>query len=231
MTAPPHEELALRAMPQAEQATTVRITDQLSYEAASHLLLGIQALLKEAEDFFREPKSKAAQAHQAICAAERKITDPLTKARDALKGKMSAYKAWEEEQAELANRKAREEAAAAHALEIEAQVEEAEIHGASVDELRAIMEQPSTLPQPAVRPVAAVRGISVREEWIAEVTDLPAFLRAALADKTLLSVVQVNAQKLNQLARLMKGTLRDVPGLRVMRRPTISASRQGGIYQ
>lgn len=231
MTAPPHEELALRAMPQAEQATTVRITDQLSYEAASHLLLGIQALLKEAEDFFREPKSKAAQAHQSICAAERKITDPLTKARDTLKNKMATYKAWEQEQAELANRKAREQAAAEHALDVEIQLEEAESRGASLQEIRAIMTQPSSLPQPAAKPVASVRGISVREDWFAEITDLPAFLQAALADKTLLSVIDINQSKLNQLARLMKGTLQDVPGLRMIHRPAISASRQGGIYR
>lgn len=228
MSAPPHEELALRAEPLPEQANRLMISDGLGYEAAAHMLLAVQALLKEALDFFREPKSKAAQAHQAICDAEKKITDPLTHARDLLKQKMSRYILVQMEQTEIENRRAREEEAARHAEELEAQAQEAESQGASLAEVRAIFNQPVPLPTPLPKPISRIKGVSTSEEWIGEVTDIQAFLKAALTDKRLLAVVEVHQGRLNQLVQVLKKTLADVPGLRLKRQPTISASRIRG---
>jgi hypothetical protein len=228
MSALPHEDLALRAQPLPDQAKTLEIRDQLGYEGASNLLLTIQALLREAEDFFREPKQKAAAAHAAICAAERKVTDPLTKARDLLKNKMSGYIQHQMDLAEIANRVARDEAARQHAEEIEAQVEEAESRGATAAEVRAILHQQTPLPAPVAKPVAAVKGISPREDWLAEITDLRKFVEASLRDNRIFSVIDVHQGRLNQLVRVLKDSLGDVPGLRVMRRPVISASRMAG---
>jgi hypothetical protein len=226
--APPlHDELVSRAEPLPVQAATLQINDHAGYDAASQLLLAVQGLLKEAEDFFREPKQKAAQAHKSICDAEKKITDPLTRARNLLKDKMSAWIKRDMEREEAENRRARELAQEQDAAAIEQQIEEAESRGASANEVRAILRQSSTLPPPVPKPMVRVQGIATHEVWLGQVTDKRAFVQAALNDNRMFELVEINQGKLNKLAAVLKRAL-SFPGLRVSSNAAISASRQQG---
>lgn len=205
-----------------------QIASQQEFDIASLLLLECQALLKEAEEKFREPKNKAYQAHQSICALEKEFTEPLMQARKRLANLMSGWIQHQQEEQEAANRLAREAAQAAEAEAIERQIEEAESRGATANEVRSILRQTATLPPPVVKQVTRVPGISTRDEWYGEVTDKRAFLQAALRDSRLFELIEWNQGSLNRLVKLLKTSLGDVPGLRIFNRPAVHASRGPG---
>jgi hypothetical protein len=205
------------------------IKSQEEFDLASTLLLECQALLKEAQDKFREPKRKADAAHAAICQLEKDFIDPLGRARRWLTTLMSGWIQQQQEQAEEKNRQDRQAAMDREAEYIERQIEEAESRGATASEVRAILRyQPSTLPPPVTQPVATMKGISSRDEWYGEITNKRAFLQAALSDARIFEVIEVDTGKLNRLIRLLKGSLGNIPGLRVWHAPAISSSRQRG---
>ena len=149
-------------------------------------------------------------------------------ARKRLANLMSGWIQHQQDEQEAANRLAREAAQAAEAEAIERQIEEADGRGATANEVRSILRQTATLPPPVVKPVARISGISTRDEWYGEVTDKRALLQSALKDSRIFEVIEVNQGKLNNLVRLLKSSLGDVPGMRICRRPAVHASRGPG---
>jgi hypothetical protein len=230
MSTPPHDELALRAQQVPEQAKALEVTDQASYDEGGRLLLAISALIKEADDLFREPKQKTDEAHKSVCAAHAKIREPLSNARDFLKQKLTGYLQAELDRAEIVNRLARDQAHRRHCEDIEAQVEEAERAGATLPELAAIMDQVALPPLPITKPVTTIKGISSREVWTGQITDKVAFIEAALKDPKLLAVVEINRTKLDGLVRYLKRALNGVPGLLISHKPGLTATPKRGGY-
>jgi hypothetical protein len=234
-----HDELAVRtdslvavARSRYEQALALTIRDNLDFEGASNLLLETQTYIKEAEEFFREPKRNAKATHDSICAKERLVTDEAIRTRSVLRDKMSAYILDRDNRLEEENQRKREAEAQKHAESIERQIEEAERYGASGEEVRAILAQQSMVPvRPVQKAVLPVRGITARDEWYGVITDKHAFVTAALTDDRIFDLIEIPQGKLNVLVKTLKGTLRNVPGLSVEHRPVISASRQGGVYR
>lgn len=74
-------------------------------------------------------------------------------------------------------------------------------------------------------PVAVVRndGISARQNWVAEVTDLEAIIKAAATGNTLAkSLLCVDTTVLRAQARALKQAFNDVPGIRCYNDPQLS---------
>jgi hypothetical protein len=224
-TPPPHEEFKQQIAPLTNRASQIVIVDQPSYAQASETLLGVQAWLHRIQTSFTSSKRKALELHSEICKTEHEVVDPLVGARDTLKRKMGVWVEIQMNEAEEANRRAREEREREHQEEIEERVQEAELRGATVNEVRAIIETPAMPPPPVAPAVTQVRGVSTSDKWYAEVTDKRAFVTAALGNRLLFELVEIHQPRLDRLAGQLKGALSDIPGLKIGRRAIITARR------
>ena len=184
-----------------EVAEHTEIIDHPSYEMAAEHLQAIKALQAEADQTFDPIISKAFAAHKEALAQKKRITDPLTQAEGMLKRIMGAYA---HEQAQLRmeeERLLREQAEREAAEEREREIEAAEIAGASVEEVAVIVEAP-LLRRPVVMAAPPrINGVSSREIWKAEVTDLNALVKYIATRPEYLNMLQPNMTAINSLAR------------------------------
>jgi colicin import membrane protein len=215
-------ELEAKALTWPERARALKVESDEDFHEAGNLLVGIKGLRKEIEDHHRPVIAAAFAAHKAATAAKKKLDDPLDEAERTIKRSMSAYhdaqeRRRREEQARLEAEARRQEEerrlAEAQALEAEGR------HG----EAKAVIEEPIIAPvAPAPPPVPKVAGVSMRETWSAEVTDLAALVRAVADGKAPAGLVQANQSALDQLARALKATMA-VPGVTVRRQTGVAA--------
>jgi hypothetical protein len=186
------------------------------------------ALVKDITDTF-EPIIKSAHAthKQAIAKRDERLA-PVEKAKTICAQKIGVFKeritavnriwlyigayAMQAEAARIA--KEEEDRKLAQAAELEKKG-----HTAIAEKMvEQIIERPATAPvipmrtQQAVTPKAA--GTSERTAWKFEVTDVRALLEAALADDTLMALVQPNEKEIGSWVRAQKGAFK-VPGIRV----------------
>lgn len=168
---------------------------------------------REAEETARRERERLEAERRAAEAAERQAREQAAAAQRATEeAAAAARKAGDEEAAraaEEANRIAQEEAraaaaaAAAVAEHAAAEIELAEIAPVAI----AVIDQPKAV------------GISTRQNWKAEVTDLRALVIAAgklaeSGDTTLLGYLEANTKALGQVAKALKNQAR-IPGVRV----------------
>lgn len=147
----------------------------------------------------------------------------LKEAEADIKGKMIAY-ANEQKRIQAA-----EEARARKAQRMEqARLEKEAVEAAKQGDIEAaalLEEKAEMVPvSAAVAPVPAAVGISTRQIWQAEVTDVDALMRAVLAREVTPDVFNVNMALLNSWARSMKSELK-VPGVRAKSVDSIAARR------
>lgn len=200
--------------PWAEKAKGLAVTDDRDYQRAAEWLQDIKALRTQIAAAC-DPVIKAAHAaHRAATAQKQDLEFELVEADKLIRGKLSGYLV--EQQRIAAAAKAAIEAetrAAVEAAEREAKALESVGETALAEMTRAEAAMPA--PAPIARTVAAA-GVSAREKWEAEVTDLPAFLRGILAGEIPHGAVLVNATLLRQMAVAMKDELQ-WPGVTVKR--------------
>jgi hypothetical protein len=221
--------VAAEALTWPEQARALTITDSDSYLAAATMLKGIKALRSKISDTFGPLKAKSHAAWKAICDEEKKSDAPLTEAETLIKRGMSAYDAAQErlrreEEArlrEVARRDAETRALAeAAALEQEALVTD---DASLLAEAEALISEPvAVAPVIVPRSTPTVAGISYRETWKADITNLGELVKAAAANPQLLGLLQPNTTAINGMARALKSTMR-VPGVRVYSERVVSA--------
>jgi membrane protein involved in colicin uptake len=193
---------------------------------------------QKVENERREAQRKADEAaaaerrRQEAAAAEarRKAQDEAARlAREAAEKRAAEEKALREaEEAERAGNRAAAEAARAEAeraakeaakldVRAEAKVEKAEAKAADLELAAA-----SVVSTIVDIPKAAAAGVSGRENWRAEVTDLRALVQAVAAGQAPLSLLQANDKVIGQQARSLKAEF-NVPGVRVWAERGIAA--------
>lgn len=221
------ERLETTALSWPERAKAVAIVDQPSYDYAAGLLIDIATLEAEIAEHHKPIKDAAFKVHKAAVAAEKRLLDPLGTAKGILKCSLSI---WEVEQerirlelqrkAEEEQRRLAEEAALAAALAAEA-------NGATAAEAEAIMEEVAAQPvyvPPAAPTFQRATGVSTRQTWHAEVTNLRELARAVGDGRISENYIQPNITALNSAARAEKGTLR-IPGVRAVMDTGIAVRR------
>lgn len=209
-------ELTERALTVPQQATALIITSSEQYETAAEMLLSIKSLQKEIDATFDPIVKKAHEAHKEAVAQKKKIEAPLIEAERILKPKMADYVA---EQDRI--RKAEEERLRAIALKEEedrriAEAAQAEAEG-NHEEAEAIVSEPVYVaPVVVQKTTPSVSGISYRETWDFEITDLAKIPKEYwILDKV----------KIAGVVRAMKGAT-NIPGIRAFSNKTVAAGRR-----
>lgn len=204
-------ELALKKSivdPTVRDAKSFAVIDNASNEEAAGFLKKIKADQKEIKNFFAEMKEAAAAAHKAICNRENSLLKPLQESETLLKDKMSAFWQAQEKLRIEAERKAAEEAAKLNAAALDA------VEAGDEDKAQKLaMESAMKAAGVQVSAPQKVSGISVREGWKWEVTDINAIPRQYLI---------VNEQMLTAIAKSTKGSV-SIPGIRFYSEKSIAA--------
>lgn len=197
--------------------TSLRVTDQPTYDIATGLLVEIKSRQKRVAEFFAEMKSRAYSTWKEICSRETQAAAPLAEAEKHLKNEVSRWTIEQERLRREAERAAREEAERLAAEALERQIEEAESAGASVEEIAAICEMPvaAPVPPPPLPTFTQNTAVSTRKTYKTEVTDLKALCAAIGAGTVPANYVTPNMTALNARARADGATM-NVPGVRVV---------------
>lgn len=211
---------AVESWPVKAQAVTV--VDTGSYQIAANLLLDIKGLRTEIESTFGPIVQKAHAAHKEAVAQRKKHEEPLQTAEKLIKGRMGTWQRAEEQ-------RQREEAAR---LAAEAQRRDEEVRLREAEQLEAdgeteaaerVLDEPAPAPPPPPPTrVPEVKGISGRDVWKYEVTDLMALVKAVAARDVPLAAVEASAKVLGQQARSLQGEMK-WPGVRVWSERSIAA--------
>ncbi|HWG67487.1 MAG TPA: hypothetical protein VN662_08755 [Rhodanobacteraceae bacterium] len=179
---------------------------------------------REAEAAARAERERLERERQAAEAEERRIREEQAKAeRERLAAIERERGAGNEAAAKEAERIAREQAEAAERAAAEAR--------GRADAARTEIEIADVAPVlPMIAP-AKTDGISARQNWKAECTDLQALVSAAAAasargDTTLLGYLEPNTKALGQVAKALKGAAR-IPGVRIFAEESIAVRRAG----
>jgi len=229
------EEVKSEALIWPDRARALSIRDQTSYVQAGELLKGIKALRAKIADVFDAHISRAHELHKALVGEKKAAEAPLTEAEQVLKHGLVRYSDEQErirkaEEARLAalarqqeeeRRKAEEAAALAEAAELEALGLDEQAEAVVAEAMAAPAMPAAVITLPSFTPKVA--GISYREQWRADVTNLRSLVQAAALDERYLGLLQVNQVALNGMVRALKGNLQ-IPGVRVWSERVAAAS-------
>lgn len=220
-------DLERRVLSLPDQARSLKVYDQETYNLATGRLRGCVSLRIEIVDHHKDMKSKAYQAHQAVCAAEKKLLDPVAEAEAILKHSIAVFETEQKRIEDERRRQAEAEERARAEAEREREIEAAEAAGADAEEVAAICAEPlplkaPTLPEPTFQ---RARGISTANPWKAECTSLQLLVRAIAKGEANIGLVMVNQPALNALARSTRGTL-TVPGIKFFSEANVRARRE-----
>jgi hypothetical protein len=206
-------EIESEALSWPQKAKAITIMDQESYDKGAALLVSIATLERQIIDHHKEPKEKAFQTHRSICAAEKRLLDPLTEAKGIIKRGLGVW-VQEQEQIRLeAQRKADE---LARKIEEEARLAlavEAEKAGATEETKAEILATPIPIVRPIIQPTfQKATGVSSKKKWAWRIVDANQIPRQYL---------QVDEVKINGVVRAM-GAAANIPGIQVFEDTQIS---------
>lgn len=203
-----------------EQATSLQIVDQFTYDYAVQGLKAASALEKQIIDHHEPMKRAAFESHRTICGKEKELLAPVQAAKTVFS---RAIGTWDAEQKRLedeerrrleaAERQRQEEEALAEALAVQEE-------GASEEEVMAVLEAPRAMPK--VAPAATYErasGLRTVTHYSAELVSLETLVQAAAKDKQYLAYLLPNAAVVNALARSQKEVFA-VPGFRLKKQTT-----------
>lgn len=216
---------AQRALTFPDQARGLRITDPASYAAACEFLKGVKALRTEIADTFEPHIKRAHEAHKALLKEKADAEAPLAEAERIAKAALVVYDQEQERarraeqariEAELRRQEEERRLSDAVALEAAGETEEAD----------ALIAAPITVPAVAVAPTTPkVSGISYRETWSAQVTDVAALAKYVAANPQFASFLTPNMPALNAQARSLKGQMQ-IPGVEAICTRDVAAGRR-----
>lgn len=205
--------------------------ERLRREAERKAELERQRLAAEQERLRREAEVEATRQRQE---AEREATRQREEAEKAAQATVEAARREAEALVENGDVAAAEQVLEraegdANAIQTQAAVQTAQMLERAEEDAAAMQSLVATAPAPVARvvvpPAVKVQGLSMRENWKAEVIDLDAVITAAAAgDANARGILQVNQTALNGLARSLKAQLR-VPGVRAFDEPVVASRR------
>lgn len=202
-------------------AETFKIHTAADYETAAATLQAVkgrQKELKALRETITKPMLTALEAARALF---RKPESTLESAEQLLKAAMSDYDEAQERLRREQQRKL-DEAADKERRRLEHRAERAAAKG-DHDKAAELREQAAL----TVAPIAqherpSVAGITRRESWHAEVTDLRALVRGVAEGEVPLAAIDPNLRFLNGQARALRSELR-YPGVRAVPEKTIAS--------
>jgi hypothetical protein len=222
-------ELETRTLSVSERAKTIEVRDQATYEEAARFLLDvITPMIAEVHEAYDSIVKKNYEAWQEACSKRKSYLEPLERIKVAVSRKVASYEAEQRSKQQEAERLAWEAAELAAAEMVEGAIEYAEAHGATPDEVRAMIEQPAALPKPAVAAtIERVRGIIRRSTYKAEVMNLRELAGDVAEGKCPAAYISANEAALNAAARALGPELmRFVRGVRVIEVSTVAARKR-----
>lgn len=197
------------------------------YLSAGEKLKSIVRARKQVVELFREAKQAADRAHASVCAAEKKLLDPLKKAEDEYNRHVKSYlliqrQREQEEAARL--RKAAEEEARRKTEELKKSQDDERIRIAQQlhesgfkQEAEQVLAQeaPVVIVAPVVtqpiQKMETVTGQHLRTTYCFIVDDLLLLIQEVAAGRQPISLLLPNQKALDQMARALKKELR-IPG-------------------
>ncbi len=208
-------ELEKQIAPAIAVAGEIVVSDADSYMTAGEMLKDLTGIEKQVKAYWEDDVSSALKLHRSLVAKRDAMLIPIGEQKNALRLGM---KAWDDEQerirqeaqakAEAAARKAAEDAALAHAANLEKNGDKAAAE--------AVIAAPVVAaPVFVLKATPGGYGQFTRKTWKAEVVDIMALVKAVAAGQAPIQAIEPNATFLNQQARSLKGAL-TYPGVRVV---------------
>lgn len=213
----PSTDVALekRVDDRVEQARAFRVTDATSYKMAAAALIAIKALRQEVNEAFDSIIADANTAHKNAIAKKKQYAGPLIESEDLYNATMRAYIREQERIVEQEKHLRLSEAESEAAQKRDMEVEQAQFHGASDEELLVLTNAPLTLaPLPVASTIPKVAGIYTRETWKYEVTNKLLLDKFIAANPRFSYLTEPNATAFGALARTSKSAT-NIPGVRV----------------
>lgn len=218
-------DVTTEALSWPDRARALTVTTAATYTMAGELLLGIKDLRGRIVATFGPHTKRAFEAHRALVAEQRAAEAPLMEAERLVKDQLRAYDDAQERvrretqrQLEAVARQQAEERQLAEALAAEAAGETAEAEA-------IINEAPAPVVVQVAKATPTVAGISYRETWAAEVTDLAALVVFVADSPAHANLLLANGPALNGLARSLKGAMH-IPGVKAVCTRDVAAGRR-----
>ena len=163
-----------------QQAQAYQIATNEDYEEAANFLKRVKGARKQVEDYWEEPIKKAFEAHRALTAKRKQMTDTCDSAERAMKKKMLTYS----KKIEAERRAAEEQARKAAQEESDRLLAEAAKAEKSGDTMQATVNMAMAEQMESVKPTAQVvaskvTGVSQKKVWKVRVDDakkVPAYI-------------------------------------------------------
>jgi hypothetical protein len=200
------------------------ITTAEQFKAVNAEVVRIKNVRKQVEDLFKDSKEQANKAHKSICAAEKKLLDPLAQAENQYNPMIINYTREQErirkEEEARVQREAEAEAEAERKRLI-AEAEAAMDNGVDDTQVEEIITRAETvIPVPQYRSFTAPsvpkpQGLTIADNWTYEITDINLIPRAYL---------MVDERKLLAQAKATKDTIK-VAGVRFYNAGSVRKAR------
>jgi hypothetical protein len=208
-----------------EQAKSLKICDDVTYQKGGELFHTIKDLRREIDLVFSPIINAAHKAHKEACDQRRKVEAPLLEGEAILKLSMANYNEELERKAKEKQRKLEdlarrlaEEATLQAAIHAEAQ--------GNNEVAEAIISTPiEVAPIVQVAEVTKIEGVSYRENWRAEIVSLMELVKAIASGSMPITLVVANEVALNQMARALKNAM-NIPGVRAVCEKTVTDGRR-----
>ena len=203
--------IASEMSPIIQQAKSIAVVDQPSFDAAAQFVRRVKTAIKTVKDKFASSKTAANQAHKEICKLENELIHPLEAASLEVEKKSTAWYQIEQDRIREETRIA-QEAAQKAAEEARLQEAIAAEQAGDVEHAETILDAPT--PQVAViaSPPPKAAGTSVVTRYKAQVTSIMELCRAVADGKASPEYVEPNMTALNRVAGALKETM-SVPGV------------------
>jgi len=231
MTIPDTREIVFQSVQLVEKCAAISIVTQEQYMEAGEFFKAVNSKIKQVKELFDNPKRAAKSAHASICEAEKKVLDPLERAKDMAEQKINVFRREqrriEAEQAAEARRLAEIEADR-QSQALKKQQEEERLRVAQQlesqgfkKEAEEIISQEIRAPAVAVvipRPIEAAPKIDKvfdRKTYSIEIYDLDLLIKEVASGRQPTSYLLANEKVLNGMARSLKNEL-SIPGVRVV---------------
>tara|TARA_R110000868_G_scaffold78701_3_gene224233 strand:- start:498 stop:1409 length:912 start_codon:yes stop_codon:yes gene_type:complete len=211
------------------RATALQVVDAASYQQAVELGQVLTGFVKDAEAHFDPDCNRAYTLWKSLTTKRKDFLDPLQAGIEALKGRAVRWFQTEEqkrreeqhrrdiEAQRLANEEAARKEQAAAALRTQGDHETANELVQEAQEIR--QSPPPAAPVQSAAPTVA--GAGVRANWVHEVTDLKALVKAVAEGKVSPEAIQANDTYLRGRAKTDKNTWA-CPGVRFYDKGTMA---------
>lgn len=218
--ASPEEKLGSQVSVIEQQAMSVTITDEASYQAASELVINIKATAKQVTDYWEPMRVSAKKTYDDILAKKKEMLSPLESSERIIKGKIAGFLEAEEAKtraaAEEAKRQAKKESEAKLAEAVEA-AENGDTAAAEYAMMEAEVMDDAANSSPVAYQKPKAEGVSYSRSWeITEVDDkqVPVKLNG-------MTLRPVDTKAILALIKASKGEI-EIPGIKFKETKTIS---------